>query len=80
MRLCKKSKFKTNKIHATAWHPKFQVARKTLVLFQIPCHNKLEYKSSQAGLLAGKTPKFILICVLKGLQPALVEECDSTSV
>jgi hypothetical protein len=51
-----------------------------LFLFQIPCHKQLEYKSSHAGLRAGGTPKFILICVLKGLQPALVEECDSTSV
>ena len=80
MRVCKKSKFKANRIHATAWDPKFQVARKTLVLFKIPCHKQLEYKSSHAGLLVGRTPKFILICVPKGLQPVLVEECETTSV
>jgi hypothetical protein len=80
MQLGKKSKFKANTIHATAWDPKFQVVRKMLVLFQIPCHKQLEFKSSHAGLLAGRTPKFILICVLKGLQPSLVEECKSTIV
>ena len=76
----KEGKLKANTTLATTWDPKFQVARIMLLLFQILCRKHLNINPHIQDYLQVGHPSLVLICILKGVQPALDDECERRSV